>query len=161
MGRINNRNTTVTFLDSDETNSITVGPGPGDFNVSNLGAYENEEILEATNRTEHDGFATGNKLRQEVSGTLEIDGKLTATDEARVMDWFRRTGQYDPSTGSVALTSVDSCSWAWKVRITSTFCGVTTSVTLPKFRGMVSFAESDTASTMSITGTNYVAPVYA
>lgn len=160
MARINLRNTTVTFLDADESNSITFGPGPGDISVSNLAAWDNEEPLEATNRTAHDGFATGNKLRQEVTGTLEVDGKFTATDAARLLDWVRRTGQYDPDTGSVSLTSVDSCFWCFKVKVSSTVCGITTGFELPKVRLMGNFTEGDPASTVALTGTNYVQPTF-
>ena len=161
MARINLRNTVVTFLDSDGGNTLTFGPGPGDMSVTNLAAFDNEEPLEATNRSEHDGFATGNKLRQEWSITLEQDGKWTDTSTARITDWVRRSGRYDPSTGSVALSSVDACSWAWQIKVESVVCGVTTSFTLPKCRGMGSSAEADTASTLAVSGTNYATPTFA
>jgi len=160
MARINLRNTVVTFFDG-AGNELVFGPGPGDMNVTNLVASDNEEPLEATNRTAHDGFAEGNKLRQEWSITLKLDGKWTDTSTARVPDWIRRTGKYDTDTGDTPLTSVDSCKWAWGIKAESVACGITTSFTLPKCRGMGTFSESDTSSTLACSGTNYVAPTYA
>jgi hypothetical protein len=160
MARINLRNTVVTFMDADGGNTLTFGPGPGDLSVTNLVAADNEEPLEATNRSAHDGFAEGNKLRQEWSLTLEPDGVWTAAAQANILDWIRRTGQYDPTTGSVALSSVDPCKWAWQIKTETVACGVTGGFTLPKCRGMGSFSEADTASTLACSGTNYVAPTF-
>lgn len=160
MGRINLRNTVVTFED-DAGNSITFGPGPGDLNVTNLVAYANEEAVEATNRGEHDGFVTGPPLRQEWSLTLELDkAKWTDATISDIKDWFRRKGKFDPSTGSQPLTSVDDCSWAWKIKAENTVCGATGGFILPKCRGKGDFAESDTASTLSCSGMNYVQPEF-
>ena len=162
MARINSRNTIAYLLDGADANVITAGPTPGDFSASNLLMQGNEENIEATNRGEHDGFADGASVRQELSFTVELNGKMTDPANANVYDWLRRGGIYDPVTGSIALTSADPCKWAFKVKIEAITCGLTTSITFPKFRPTsVTFTEGDTATTLAISGTNYVAPVYA
>lgn len=161
MARINAHNTRI-YLEDGAGVTLELPAAQGDLSVSNLAADDNRETIVARPRGSFDGFVKGAELEQEISITLEIpSAQYTSAAVAKVIDWIKRTGIYHPSTGSVALTSVDACSWAYKLRVTHTECGIEGGYVLPTTKLIVSsFSEAADMSTLSLSGTNYTAPVF-
>lgn len=154
MSRFNNRLVTVEFFDGG-SDSMVVGPGPGDFTMNNIEAG-NSEVLEARDRHLHDGLFLGDELVQEWSITVQLRNE-TRTDlvEDRVNDWVRQTGKVLANN----YISLDGCVWAFGLRITESDGTVTVITELPKCRANYSFAVAKEGNTLSITGRNFLAPV--
>jgi len=161
MSRWTSKNTTVVFEDAVGT-TLAISPGPGDFSIDNL-TEGNADAQSSRNRGVHDCWVEGDDLIQSWSITRHMPNEsITDATLARVLDWIRRTGIYDPSTGSTPLTSVESTMWAFKVRVSMSDGSNTASVLLPNNRAIAALAEGTAPDghALSISGTNVEEPTY-
>lgn len=152
------KNTTVTASDSSGGYSITVGPGEGNATISGL-MEDNSEAVQTMDRGVHDGLIEGNDVTQEFSITLILrEAALTnAGGQTAILDMVRKTG------GWASAATCDPAGVVWCPKLTLSFSrgGTTASIVLPSVRLTAEFAESAEGSTLTLSGTNYVAPTYA
>ena len=148
MARFNARQTTVVFQDSAASNTITVGPGEGDFSIGAT-VSGNKERVRLLDRGAFDGFIETDDLEQEFSITIAVSKEtLTHATAARIYDFVHKSGSF----ASANSTSADI--WAWKILVTMTDGTTTATLTLPVCQGTISFSEGKEFHTFSISGTN-------
>ena len=156
MARFSSRHIVLTMLDN-AGHSMVLGPGAGDFQVDGI-EEGNSEAIEARDRHQHDGLFYGAELTQAWSASVELRNQvITSAALQRVKDFIAKTGL------CATYTSVDTSVWAFKLVVTMTDGGVTTSITLPKVRAKATFAEAGVGAPAkwSISGTNFTAPQWA
>ena len=145
--RFTSKQTTVTLIDNAGT-SITAGPGPGDFKISNIEA-DNAEAISVKNRGVHDGWVEGDDLEQDWTLTLGlVNQTLTHASIARVLDFVRKTGLYS------TLSSVDSVVWAMIVQVSMTDGTNSGGIRLLNNRVKADLAEAKDGWTLTLSGKN-------
>jgi hypothetical protein len=148
------RQTTVRFEDNAAA-GLTIGPGEGNFTISNLRS-SNREVVAKYNRGAHDGFVTTQDLVQECSISIELENQtITDATHARVLDFVRKTGSF------AAATSEDATIWAWKTKITMTDSATTSIIELPLCEGAFDFAEAAEGNTITISFRCHGAPTFS
>jgi hypothetical protein len=157
-GKWNSKNTTVTIADSTGVYSMTVGPGEGNLTISGI-MEDNSEAIQTMDRGIHDGLIEGADVTQEVSVSVMLrELALTnAGGQTAILDAIRKTGAWSSATTCDPAGIV----WAPKITVSMSRGGTTASIVLPAVRVTAEFAESMEGHTLSISGTNYVAPTYA
>lgn len=154
----NSKNTTITLSDSTGVYSIDIGPGEGNGTIANI-MEDNSEAIQTMDRGVHDGLIEGADVTQEFSITV-ILRRLALTNaggQTAILDAVRKTGIWTSATTCDSAGSV----WAPKITISLSHGGTTASIVLPCVRVTAEFAESMEGHTLSISGTNYVAPTFA
>jgi len=160
MARYTSKNSTLTITDSGAGLSMLVGPGEGDFSVDNVG-YDNSETLNVTDRGVHDGLVEGDDFIQAWSITIRLRNEaITHATIDRIKDAIAGTGFWTPTLDGGAAVSVDATRWAFILIFTMNDGTTTSTVTLPKATGLISVAEGKDGHTISISGSNYLAPTY-
>jgi hypothetical protein len=148
MGRYNARTTTITFQDTDGSDTITVGPGEGDFTISEVN-QSNTEITRVLNRGVFDGFVKGDDLEQSWSITVQIKTEnLTDATHARIWDFVNKSGSF------ASANAVSPDAWSWKAIVTMDDGTTTATITLPVCQGSLAFSEGKEFHTFSLSGTN-------
>lgn len=158
MARFTSKQTSVVLGDSANTTySMTVGPGPGDLTIDPF-EEDNAEATPTINRGVFDGFVEGPDLQQSFSITVELPAQvLTHASQDRILDAVRKTGLWASATTKDPAGTM----WAFQLIVTMTKGGTSTTITLPCCRGRVAFAEDAAGHKVTISGTNYQAPVVA
>lgn len=155
MGRWHSQNTVVT-LENGDGQTITAGPGPGDFSMDNIGGPNNKQRVRKTNRGAHDGFVETEDLIQACSINLELENQsLTSGAAARIIDFIQKSGLY------ASASSVSSDTWAWKCTITMNDGVTSTTITLPECEGSASLSENPEGHQLALSFNNYQKPVFA
>jgi len=154
MARFTRRLTSVRFEDASGL-GLAATPTEGDMTMSETNA-ENAEHQPVYNRDVHDGFTLGIDLIQEFSITLQQRIEtLTHATLARMNDFLHKRGSF------VNAVSVDSTIWAFKVIVTFSSQGVTTTRTFPKCEGGAALSEGQPFNSIAVSLRNHQAPVDA
>lgn len=149
MARFSSRTTSVRFEDAAGT-GMTAGPGPGDFSHGATN-QNNAERIRVMDRNQFDGHVVGDDLEQEWSITIgQRNEALTSALAARINDFIHRRNFF---SGLVSLSDNPDI-FAFRVIVTMTLGGVTTTKTLPLCLADETFAEAKEGNTLAITGTN-------
>ncbi len=158
MGRYHSQNSTVIFEDA-VGNTITVGPGEGNFQVGEINE-SNKEVVQKFDRGSHDGWVETIDLTQAWSITIDMRNEAqTSEAAARIQDWLRRTGRF-ASDGAVPLQSVSPDTWAFKVKWIMNDGVVASTATMPECPARYTGAEGVEGHTLAISGMNALAPVW-
>ena len=148
MARYTSRQTTVVFSDTDGSDTMTIGPGEGDFTIGDTNK-ENAEHIRVLNRGVFDGFVLGDDLVQDWSITVQVENAaLTSGGTGKVWDFVMKTGSFASANSTAGLI------WGWKTIVTMNDTATTAIITLPVTEGNISFSEGKETSTFSISGTN-------
>lgn len=134
---------------------MTIGPGDGQFSGGDENA-ENAEAVAVYDRGAFDGMNKTQDIAQECSVTVrDIAQSLTTTLANRVRDFMLKSGAFS------AAQSVDASVWAFKAILTYTAPAGTFTKTYPYCRGGMAEAHGFPSNTLTLTWTNYQAPVRA
>lgn len=157
MSRFHTKVNTVTLEDGAGV-TLELRPTSGDFQCSNWALDGNAETQEARHRGTHDGLFEGDDVTQEWSITLFVPSQShTHATSARIYDWV-----VNHRKGTTALTNVETSGsgrWAFKVNLDSSDGTNTGGFQLPKSTVMIAnYNEGTEGDTITLTGTNFVAP---
>ena len=150
MSIYNYKHGSVAIHDQAGTINATLGPGPGNFQISDMeeGAAQSVPV---PNRGTLLELAEGDDLGLEgVPFSIEIhhDGVITSGGSSRPVDAILKTGQWSGKTTGDAGGVV----WTTKLVVTFTRNAVTVTCTLYNCRCKFSYAEDGTANKITISG---------
>ena len=130
--------------------TLTLTPGPGDFQIQGLEAGD-VEMIPVYNRGTYLEGVDGQDKAYQFSISLMQDGKLTDASTGKPIDLVLKQGTF----ASGVSTDPGLVSWTVDIVLTVTRSAVTSTITMLTCRCTIDFAEDAGGNKLSISGTCY------